>query len=307
MKNAKLIRGAVIAVALVIAAVVVSNWCIASIPTGHTGVLTTFGKVEDYTLGEGIHLKSPLQQVIVMDNRSQKRSLSMQAFSSDIQQVDINCSIIYTVDREGCRTLYQSVGVAYYDTIMLPRLMEHVKAVFARFTAENLVEVRAKLSNQIRDDVATEMEKYGITVASVSIEDIDFTDAFTNAVEEKQVAQQVKLRVETEQAQQVSTEKAAAERQIIAANASAQEREILAEADAAVKKVNADAEAYATKVRAEAEAEANAKIAASITPELIDYRKAERWDGALPRVSGSNAMTIMDLGNLDSDTASVAD
>ena len=71
-----------------------------TIPAGHTGIVSTFGRVEDYTLSEGFHLKSPLKQVIVMDTRTQRASLSMQAFSSDIQQVDVVCSVNYSVDRE---------------------------------------------------------------------------------------------------------------------------------------------------------------------------------------------------------------
>ena len=67
--------------------------CTASVPTGYTGIVTTFGRVEDKTLEAGLHLKSPFQQIITMDNREQKTAFVTEAFSSDIQQVDITGSI----------------------------------------------------------------------------------------------------------------------------------------------------------------------------------------------------------------------
>ena len=110
-----------------------------TIPAGHTGIVTTFGRVEDYTLSEGFHLKSPLKQVIVMDTRTQRASLSMQAFSSDIQQVDVVCSVNYSVDRETCQKLYQRVGMNYYENVMEPRVLENVKTVFAGLEEESAV------------------------------------------------------------------------------------------------------------------------------------------------------------------------
>ena len=140
-----------------------------TIPAGHTGIVTTFGRVEDYTLSEGFHLKSPLKQVIVMDTRTQRASLTMQAFSSDIQQVDVICSVNYSVDRETCQKLYQRLGMNYYENVMEPRVLENVKTVFARYTAENLMDARNTLSQQIMELLAPEMAEYGISVTSVAI------------------------------------------------------------------------------------------------------------------------------------------
>jgi len=283
-----------LAVIAIGAGIVVFN-CLISIPTGHTGVVTTFGRVADYTLSPGMHLKMPTQRVIVMDSRSQKKTITTQAFSSDIQQVDITCSVNFSVPSDGCRILYESVGVNYYDTIMMPRLMENIKSVFANYSAEKLIAVRNELSGQVLVQLTDEMSSYGISVISLSIEDIDFSDAFTEAVEAKQVAEQTKLKVETEQAQQVSVEKAAAERRIITANAEAEERAILAEADAAVARIEADAKAYAI----EKEAEANERLAKSLTDNLIEYMKVNQWDGALPTITGGVTPIIDTTGLID--------
>lgn len=293
----------VAAVAGLIVLLILASSMFVTVPTGHTGVVTTFGRVEDFTLDEGLHLKSPIQSVILMDNRTQRSTLPLQAFSSDIQQVDVVCSVNFAVDRETAQTLYKNVGRNYYSTVMEPRIQENVKAIFAKYSAEKLVQVRDTLSTQVKDLLSPEMKKYGIEVVSVAIENVDFTDAFTNAVEDKQVAEQTKLRVETEQAQQVSVEKATAERRIISANADAQERSILAEADANVAKIKADAEAYARQVQAQAEADANQKIAASLTEALIDYLKISQWNGQLPQITSSNGVLPM----IDLQTSSAID
>lgn len=208
---------------------------IVTIPSGQTGVITLFGRVSEDTYGEGLHAKNPLARVIVMDNRTQKETVTMQAFSSDIQQVDVIATVNFHVPRDACSELYQKVGLGYYEQVMEPRVQEGVKAVFARYSAEKLIGARSTLADQVMEILSPEMAEYGISVTAVSIENVDFTDAFTDAVEDKQVAEQTKLRTEIEQAQLLVVAQTDAERRVIAANADAQEREILAEADAAVK------------------------------------------------------------------------
>ena len=281
----KTTRGLIIAAVVIIALSVLSGTMFVQVPTGHTGVVTTFGKVEDYVLSEGINFKLPWQKVIRMDNRAQKESITTQAFSSDIQQVDITCTVNFSVDRETSQNLYRNVGEYYYNTVMLPRINEDVKAVFTKYSADSLMTNRENLSNEIKDILAPEMKVFGIEIMSVSVENIDFTDVFTDAVEQKQVAEQARLQAQIEQEQKTMEENAKAEREVIAAEAAAQ-----------VAKIDADAKAYAVEVQAKAEAEANAKLAASITEELIAYNEINQWDGALPQFYGADGMLpILDL------------
>lgn len=261
-----------------------------TVPTGHTGVVTTFGRVEDYVLTEGFHLKNPFQKVIMMDNRAQRQTLKMSAFSSDIQQVDVTCTVNYAIDQVNAQNLYKNVGENYYFKKMEARIKECTKSVFTRYTAEKLMEVRNTLSNQIEELLAPEMLEIGIRIENISIEDVDFTDAFTDAVEAKQVALQKKLKTETEQAELVSVAESTAQRDIIAAKADAEKREILAQAEAEIKKIEADAAAYAVKVQAEAEAAANELISKSLTDALISYTEANRWNGELPQFVGNDTM-----------------
>lgn len=283
----------VLAAVIVVAVLILSSSMVVTVPTGHTGVVATFGKVEEFVLGEGMHFKLPWQTVIKMDNRAQKETITTQAFSSDIQQVDVIISVNFSVDRETSQNLYRNVGVAYYETVIQPRVYENLKAVFAKYSAENLVSERAHLSEKIEELIRPEMKSFGIELLNISIEDIDFTDVFTDAVEAKQVAEQSKLQATIEQEQKVMEAEKEAERQVIAA-----------EAEASVKKIAADAEAYSVKTKAEAEAEANLKIAASLTEELIRYTQAQRWNGELPQYyGGEGLLPVLDIGANSSEKA----
>ena len=125
---------------------------------------------------------------------------------------------------------------------------------------------------------------------SISVEDIDFTDEFTDAVERKQVASQNKLAAETEQAQKTMEEQAAADRAVISAKAKAEQDIIAANAELEVTKIQAEAALYA----GEKEAEMNKRIAESLTPNLVKYYYIKQWEGVLPKtvLGESNSFMI---------------
>ena len=279
-----------VSIAVLVVSVLAS--AITVVPTGYTGILTTFGRVEDRTISAGAHLILPWQDVVKMDNRTQKVQITTAAFSSDIQQVDLQLSVNYCIDQNTAQELYRTVGINYYENVMYPRILENTKAVFSRYTAENLIAQRNALSDIIAENTSADMEQYGITIVSIAIEDIDFTDAFTTAVEAKQVAAQNKLTAETEQAQKTMEEEATAKRAVIAANAEAEKAIIAANADLEVVKVQAEAALYA----GEKEAEMNKRISESLTDSLIQYYWIKEWDGILPStVLGGDAGYMIDL------------
>ena len=276
-------------VAIVVALVMLfASLFVTQVPTGFTGVLTTFGKVEeDVTLEAGINVKMPWQRIITMDNREQRSPFTFNAFSSDIQQTSVTGSINHRINPATAMTLFKSVGINYKETLIAPRLLENVKIVVGRYTAENLIARRDVLADEVLTLMSADLEPYGIYVTSIAIEDIDFTDAFTNAIEAKQVATQDKLRAQTVQEQATMEATAQAEREKIAAQAKAD-----------VARINADADAYAIATKASAEAEANEKISASLTSELIDYVQANAWNGQLPSTfmgADTGALPILDI------------
>ena len=113
--------------------------CVGIVPTGYTGILTTFGAVENRTVGAGFNFIAPWQRIVTMDNRTQKVEITTSAFSSDIQQVDIIMSVNYCIDQQTAQILYKSVGKNYYENIMFPRIQENIKAVFSAYNAEALI------------------------------------------------------------------------------------------------------------------------------------------------------------------------
>ncbi len=285
----------IIAAVVVIAAIIICATSIVTVPTGHTGVLVTFGRVEEGVLAEGIHFKLPWQNVVSMDNRTQKNALTVQAFSSDIQQVDIACSVNYSINSATAQELYRKVGANYYSTIMENRINENIKAVFSQYSAENLISSRSELSTKLTSQLSGEMKEHGINIISVSIENIDFSDKYTDAVESKQVAEQAKLQAQIEQEQKTMEQRAEAERAKITAESQAEVKEIQAEAEAKIISIKAAAEAEAMRIKAEAEALANIQISDSVTNELIEYLIIQGWDGKLPTVMGDGTVSIFDI------------
>ena len=267
-------KTAAITIAVVIAAVIILSSCVVKIPTGHTGVVTTFGKVSERTLEPGIHFKAPWQSVVKMDTRIQVKTVDLSCFSSDIQEVLINYALNFQIASRDTKTIYSTIGPDYYNVVIVPNVAECVKTVCAKYNAEDLISERATLANSIEDMLSEKLANYNIIVISTSITDIDFKDSFTDAVEAKQVAQQNKLRAETEAAQKL----------------------VEAEAAANVRKINADAEAYELKIRAEAEAEANKLISESLNNKILEKMYYDKWDGKLPTVmGGEGSMSLIQI------------
>ena len=278
-------------VALIVALILAFSM-IKTVPTGYTGILTTFGKVEPNTVSAGVHVIAPWQRIVKLDNRTQKVSVETDTFSKDIQQVKVSLAVNFCIDQTTAQELYKTVGVNYYESVVLPRILENVKAVVAEYSAENLVAKRGELSDEILTRLTDDAAAYGINIISISVEDIDFTDEFTDAVERKQVATQNKLAAETEQAQKTMEEKAAADRAVINAKAKAEQDIIAANAELEVTKIQAEAALYA----GEKEAEMNKRIAESLTPQLIKYYYIKQWKGELPKtVLGESSSFMINL------------
>lgn len=288
-KKYKLIKATVIIAGVLVLAVTTTISCIRTVPTGHTGIVTTFGNVEGYTFEAGVHFTAPWKTVVNMDNRNQKATVNLSCFSSDIQEVDVTYSLNYQIEKENAQDLYRTIGISYYDTVITPRIHEAVKSVFAKYTAEELLESRAELSNEIKLILTNKLDDYNIEVLDTSLENLDFSDAFTDAVEAKQVAAQKKQQAEIEQAQA-----------LMEAEYAKDIAETKANADAAVAKIAAQAELDVTKIQADAAEYAGQKDAAIIgqvrdilatNPEdlttddiqnLIMYYYVQKWNGELP-------------------------
>ena len=176
------------------------------------------------------------------------------------------------MDTSKSYSIYKNIGSAYEAVLIEPAVNEVLKATTAQYTAEESVTNRTLVSEGLVRGLNEKLNEIGLYVTDVNIINFDFSDAYTTAIEEKQVAQQQLLKAETEKQTKIT---------------------------------NAQAEAEAIKIRAEAEAEANRIIAESITEELVDYNKIEKWDGQLPKVTGGSS-SILDISGIIDDKAQPA-
>lgn len=237
------------------------------VQAGHTGVVVTLGKVHENVWQEGLHFKIPLvQEVVMIDNRITKLEVDTEAFSKDLQTVSTTLAINYRVDTAKSYSIYKNIGKDYEAVLVVPAVNEVLKSTTALYTAEESVTNRTLVSDGLIAGLNDKLNDIGLYVTDVNIINFDFSEAYITAIEEKQVAQQQLLKAETEKQTAIT---------------------------------NAEAEAEATKIRAEAEAEANRILSQSITPELVEYYKIEKWNGQLPLVSGE-ATPIIDMSELTS-------
>ena len=280
-------HGAVAAVIMVLLVVLLAN-SFTRVPVGSTGIMVSLGRVQDgSTLSEGLHFHLPfIQEIVSLDNRVQKLELNTEAFSKDIQTVSAKLAVNYRLRPESSFSVYKSYGTAFEQNVIVPATHEALKSVCAQYTAEELISKRAESSDKMRDELDAKLTGMGITVTDFNIIDFDFSIDFINAVEAKQVAEQVK-------------KKAATENETAIAQAEREKQVAIKAAEAAAEKerIEAEAQANAVKLAAEAEAFRLQSINENLTDLTIQNTLAERWDGRLPTVSGG-ATGILDVSKL---------
>ncbi|BDI33075.1 hypothetical protein CCAX7_51260 [Capsulimonas corticalis] len=260
----------VLGVLLLIGGVLASSYI--SVPAGYRGVLLQFGAVNG-VLDEGAHFVLPFAQTVdLMEVRTQKTEAEAAASSKDLQVVKTDVAINFHVNPVTLGKLYRDVGPDYADRIISPAVQETLKAVTARYTAEELIRRREQVKTEVDDTLAARLLAYNIIVEpnGVSLKNFDFSQEFNNAIEQKQVAQQ-------------NSEK---------------QKYILAQADL---------EAQTAVTTAKGEAEANRIKAQALNTQggqkVLAREWITKWDGHLPQVqTGAGGGTIIDLKSLLSDT-----
>jgi regulator of protease activity HflC (stomatin/prohibitin superfamily) len=211
-----LVKWAVIIVVILIVVTIINPFVL--IGAGQRGVVMNFGAVQDKIMGEGIHFQIPImQKVQKIDVQTQKMEVKAMAYSKDIQTVESLLALNYHLKADYVNKLWQELGGDYEARIIDPAIQESVKAATAKFTAQELIEERAKVKDEIKTELYNRLNNYFV-VDEFSIIDFSFSDEYEKAVEAKQVAQQAALkaqndltRIKTEAEQRVATAKAEAE------------------------------------------------------------------------------------------------
>ncbi|MEI6337538.1 MAG: prohibitin family protein [Verrucomicrobiota bacterium] len=256
------------------------------VEAGHVGVLRTLGAVRAEPLKEGFHFKRPfIDQVEQVDIRLIASHAQATAASRDLQTVTTQVTTQYSMQGELAPLTYQRVGnlAKISAALVEPAIQECVKAVTAKFTAEELVTKREFVKQQIQQALVsyintTLLEKgleNSLIVANVAITDFNFSQEFNRAIELKVQAEQQALQAKNEKIKRVTQAEAAASERTLAA----------------------DAEAYSTEVQSKARADAIKREADALkqSPELIRLRAVEKWDGMLPRITSGGVVPFLNL------------
>jgi len=257
-----IIIGAIVAVLLIL-----HPWV--QIGAGERGIVLNFGAVQDNVLGEGLHLRIPvMQKVAVMDVKVQKSLTNAAASSSDLQEVSSEVAVNYHIIPDKANVVYQTIGMSFKERIIDPAVQEMVKAVTARYTAEELITKRPAVSEEMRTTLSERLRAYNIYVDAFSIVGFSFSKIFMEAIESKQTAEQLALKARRD-----------------------------------LERIKIEAEQKITA--AQAEAESLRLQRANISTDLIELRKVEanlraieKWNGILPQVTGSGPVPFIGVGEV---------
>lgn len=253
------------------------------VESGFVGVVRLLGAVDKTPLPEGFHIIRPfLDKVEQMDIRLTQSTAKSVSASKDLQIVRTEVTVQYSLTGAVAPSVYQRVGQreAVAIAIVSPAIEESVKAITAKYTAEELITKRAEVKNKIQEAIntfinVTLLEKdivNALRIANVAITDFSFSEEFNRAIELKVKAEQEALQAKNEKIRRITQ----------------------AEAAAVEKKLAADAQAYQITVQAKARAQAISQEAKALkqNPELIQLRLAEKWDGKLPQFTGDKVPLI---------------
>ncbi len=239
------------------------------IGAGERGVVLNFGAVQKNVLDEGLHFRVPImQEIIKVDVKVQKAETDAAAASADLQDVSSTVAINYHIIPDKANIVYQSIGVQFKERIIDPAVLEVVKAVTAKYTAEELITKRPAVSDAMKLSLTERLLEHNIAVDAFSIVGFSFSKIFMEAIESKQTAEQLALKAKRD-----------------------------------LDRIKIEAEQTITAAKAEAESLRLQK--ANISADLIELRKIEanlraidKWNGILPQVTGAGAVPFIGVGDI---------
>jgi regulator of protease activity HflC (stomatin/prohibitin superfamily) len=245
------------------------------VPAGNVGVVTNFGQVQTVTLEPGLHLVIPIyQRVTNVDTRVQPHEFQeIDAASKELQTVKLTGVMNYHIDGQFASDLFQRVGTDFAAKIIDPAFNDFIKTVVPDYSVNDILAKRDEIRSLAKAQLAANLAQYHIIVDDIYIANIAFSDAFQQAIEAKQVAQQ---QVQTEQ-------QILAQKQIQAQQAVAQ----------------AQGQADATVTLATGQAKANDLLSASLTDQILQYQYIQKLtDKITVMLLPSGNQTIFDLKSL---------
>ena len=263
-----------ITVPAVLLGVILLFSCIRIIPEGHIGVKYQLGAIVRSDLAAGAHIKAPFfQSIKSVDVREQVYETTTSAYTRDTQTVEsIQVKLNYVYDSSQLSNIIRTIGIDNVESkLIVPQVNSVLKNAIGGFRAEELVQGRSALQEQVESELRRSLAKNGITVTAFNIEGIDFEDAFEQAVRLKVEAEQQALRAQNE---------------TVLKEEEAKQRVIAAEAEAESQRIAAEAEAYAIEL---------IQKQLSSSPQYIQLQMVEKWNGEWPEVMGNTVNPFVSL------------
>lgn len=272
--------GAIIAGVLVLGGAAGTFICIERIPAGYVGVQYSMnGGVQDEILPQGWHLISPTKKVTEYSvateqlymQRDEKKDSSFDVIARD-GKMNVDFEMSYSFDADKVPDLYSRYrgmsGEDIINNIVIGKIKTLVNEVTSQYSVlEAHMEKKGELNRAITEHLKKSLAEFGVVVESANLTQTRVDSTIEAAITERSKA-----------AQELEAEKQKKEKAIV---------------EAERKKVEAQGEADAQLIKAQGEARANEELQKSITSEMVEYKKIEKWDGKLPTVSGSDAIIDM--------------
>lgn len=261
------------------------------IPSGYTGVKTTFGQIAEETLPNGFNWKTPfIESIEIVNNKqqdagfAQKDSKIWGETSEKVPVYMTDVTVTYQIDNEKSAWIYANVSDYKSQLISDAMVASALKDAAVQFTAEQ-VTVRSNIEPAAQKELQESLDnKYGqnvVHILKVVINNMDFEDSYNEAINQKNLA-----------SKQAEAQAIQNQIEIDKATKDAETQRIAAEAQATAETAKAQGEADAIRIKAEAEAEANRKLSESLTDNVLRNKLYNKWNGELPKVSNDSAPLV---------------
>lgn len=212
---------------------------------GQVGVVSSFGKVEEQTLGPGLAWRTPfVTRVTVMDTKTQRREFDgIEAFSQEQQPAILVGQVNYRIDPERASALLQTVGDDYAQKLIFSQTDEVIKQVARSYPVDQMTAKRQEWGDRSAELLNEDLNSQGITIEAVVIRDVNLSQTYLDSITQRQVAQQTLERTRIE---------------------------------AEARRAQAQGEADATLIAAEGQAKANSALTQSLSPLLVQWQSIQK-------------------------------
>jgi prohibitin 2 len=244
-----------------------------TVQPGCMGVKITLGKAAPLPLGSGFYFVAPfISRIESVNVQVQSANFMAACFSSDLQTINANVTVIFRNRPEKVVDLYTKYQGDVLDSLLVPNTQEALKQVTALLTAENIVQQREEVKNKALDILRKKMDSYDVaSIDDLVIVNIDLSSQLEEAIEAKMVQQQRAAQAVYAQDQ--------------------------AKVDAATVLIRAEGEAKALQARGDALKQ---------SPQALLLNVVEKWDGRAPAtlvLGGNMSIPSLLLNNAAADKA----